>query len=159
MNPFWEKTVSLVPLTVAPNTITLIGALLVIISQVVMLCHATTLDEDIPSWCFLFNAIAIFLYQTLDAIDGKQARRTKSSSPLGQLFDHGCDSFTMGFIILGICHAGRINGLSAASLLIVLMHLIFSPLNFCSGHQTGLNITLEFLTRSMDNSVLPKHSC
>jgi ethanolaminephosphotransferase len=31
----------------------------------------------------------LFLYQTLDAIDGKQARRTGSSSPLGQLFDHG----------------------------------------------------------------------
>lgn len=32
--------------------------------------------------------------QTLDAIDGKQARRTNTSSPLGQLFDHGCDSFS-----------------------------------------------------------------
>ncbi len=28
-------------------------------------------------------------YLHLDCIDGKQARRTKSSSPLGQLFDHG----------------------------------------------------------------------
>ena len=27
----------------------------------------------------------------MDAIDGMQARKTKSSSPLGQLFDHGCD--------------------------------------------------------------------
>jgi ethanolaminephosphotransferase len=31
-------------------------------------------------------------YQTLDNADGKQARRTKSSSPLGLLFDHGCDA-------------------------------------------------------------------
>eukprot|EP00918_Siedleckia_nematoides_P054813 GHVU01119725.1.p1 GENE.GHVU01119725.1~~GHVU01119725.1.p1 ORF type:complete len:270 (-),score=25.14 GHVU01119725.1:2775-3584(-) len=31
------------------------------------------------------------VHQTLDVIDGKQARRTNSSSPLGQLFDHGCD--------------------------------------------------------------------
>jgi hypothetical protein len=29
------------------------------------------------------------MYQTLDALDGKQARRTKTSSPLGELFDHG----------------------------------------------------------------------
>lgn len=28
----------------------------------------------------------------MDNIDGKQARRTNSSSPLGELFDHGCDS-------------------------------------------------------------------
>lgn len=27
-----------------------------------------------------------------DNVDGKQARRTKSSSALGELFDHGCDS-------------------------------------------------------------------
>jgi phosphatidylglycerophosphate synthase len=30
--------------------------------------------------------------QTFDAVDGKQARRTNSSSPLGELFDHGCDA-------------------------------------------------------------------
>ena len=36
------------------------------------------------------------MYQTLDAIDGKQARRTNSSSPLGELFDHGCDSLSTG---------------------------------------------------------------
>ena len=34
----------------------------------------------------------LFFAQTLDAIDGKHARRTKRSSPLGQLMDHGCDS-------------------------------------------------------------------
>lgn len=43
-------------------------------------------------WC----AIGLFIYQTLDAIDGKQARRTNSSSPLGELFDHGCDSLSTG---------------------------------------------------------------
>lgn len=32
------------------------------------------------------------MYSTLDNIDGKQARRTGTSSPLGELFDHGIDS-------------------------------------------------------------------
>jgi hypothetical protein len=36
------------------------------------------------------------VYQTLDAIDGKQARRTGTSSPMGELFDHGCDSVSNG---------------------------------------------------------------
>ena len=35
----------------------------------------------------------------MDAVDGKQARRTGSSSPLGQLFDHGCDAVTTTFIV------------------------------------------------------------
>lgn len=32
------------------------------------------------------------MYQTLDNVDGKQARRTGTSSGLGELFDHGIDS-------------------------------------------------------------------
>jgi len=34
----------------------------------------------------------LVLYQTLDNLDGRQARRTESSSPLGLLFDHGVDA-------------------------------------------------------------------
>ena len=39
-------------------------------------------------------AMGIFIYQTLDALDGKQARRTSSCNSLGELFDHGCDAFS-----------------------------------------------------------------
>lgn len=49
-----------------------------------------------PSWCYFLCALGLFIYQTLDAIDGKQARRTNSSSPLGELFDHGCDALSIG---------------------------------------------------------------
>lgn len=34
----------------------------------------------------------------VDGIDGKQARRTGTSGPLGELFDHGLDSWTSFFI-------------------------------------------------------------
>jgi len=43
--------------------------------------------------------IAAFLYIHFDALDGKQARRTGSSSPLGQLVDHGCDCINLIFMI------------------------------------------------------------
>jgi len=33
------------------------------------------------------------LYSTFDNVDGRQARRTKSSSALGELFDHGLIHF------------------------------------------------------------------
>jgi len=45
---------------------------------------------------YFFTALGIFVYQSLDAIDGKQARRTNTASPLGELFDHGCDSVSAG---------------------------------------------------------------
>ena len=108
LNPFWEWCVSLVPMWVAPNLITLVGWLFVIASYVNMLLYDYTFRKDIPSYCFFFAALCSFVYSTLDAIDGKQARRTKSSSPLGQLFDHGCDSFSLTFFVLGICQAAKL---------------------------------------------------
>lgn len=33
-----------------------------------------------------------------DGVDGKQARRTGTSGPLGELFDHGLDSYTAALI-------------------------------------------------------------
>lgn len=50
----------------------------------------------------------MWTYSTLDAIDGKQARRTKSSSPLGQLFDHGCDAFSVSFCVIQIGEAAQL---------------------------------------------------
>lgn len=38
---------------------------------------------------YQFAAAMIFTYQTMDNLDGKQARRTGSSSALGEVFDHG----------------------------------------------------------------------
>jgi phosphatidylglycerophosphate synthase len=41
------------------------------------------------TYCFFSFGVGLFIYQSLDAIDGKQARRTQTSGPLGELFDHG----------------------------------------------------------------------
>ena len=45
---------------------------------------------------------AIVVYVNLDCMDGKQARRTNSSNSLGQLFDHGCDAFCVGVILMNV---------------------------------------------------------
>ena len=46
-------------------------------------------------------AACLWLYSTFDNVDGKQARRTGTSSPLGELFDHGCDALncTLGGLV------------------------------------------------------------
>jgi ethanolaminephosphotransferase len=41
----------------------------------------------------------VVLYTWLDCLDGKQARRTGTSSPLGQLFDHGCDALSVNLLL------------------------------------------------------------
>ena len=55
--------------------------------------YCPLLYGEAPWWAYVLNALSVLLYQALDAIDGKQARRTGSGSPLGLLFDHGCDAF------------------------------------------------------------------
>ena len=57
--------------------------------------HAKCFSQAIPSWVWFTIGILLFVSHTLDGIDGKQARRTGSSSPLGELFDHGCDGWAM----------------------------------------------------------------
>ncbi|POY72449.1 hypothetical protein BMF94_4275 [Rhodotorula taiwanensis] len=58
-------------------------------------------DHGAPRWLYFTFAAGLFAYQSLDAIDGKQARRTGTSGPLGELFDHGCDALntTLGCLL------------------------------------------------------------
>ncbi|BGP30717.1 hypothetical protein JCM10296v2_002474 [Rhodotorula toruloides] len=58
-------------------------------------------DQGAPRWLYWTFAVGLFMYQSLDAIDGKQARRTGTSGPLGELFDHGCDALntTLGCLL------------------------------------------------------------
>jgi len=77
-----------------------------------------------PRWIFLWNGISVLVYQTLDNMDGKQARRTGSSSPLGLLFDHGCDAINSIFgsanVIIGM-------NLSPSENMFEIWLLIFGP--------------------------------
>jgi phosphatidylglycerophosphate synthase len=57
---------------------------------------------EAPRWAYLLSAISVIAYVNLDSLDGKQARRTGSSSPLGQLFDHGCDALTVHLLLANI---------------------------------------------------------
>ncbi len=81
--------VEFLPLWMAPNLVTLTGMIIGIATTCILLAYCPLLEGSAPSWAYVVCGVGLFVYQTLDAIDGKQARRTGSSSPLGQLFDHG----------------------------------------------------------------------
>ena len=89
MTPYWNFVVEFLPMWMAPNLVTLMGTIVTTVTTCVVLYFSPHLTEEAPRWAYVLCAIGMFTYQTLDAIDGKQARRTGSSSPLGQLFDHG----------------------------------------------------------------------
>jgi ethanolaminephosphotransferase len=98
LNPVWAGLTELLPLTVAPNLITALGGAHCLFSYLLttwIVPHYFLLTDDndnvVPTWVLLVNGYCNIVYYTLDCMDGKQARRTNTSSPLGQLFDHGVD--------------------------------------------------------------------
>ena len=44
----------------------------------------------------------------MDALDGKQARRTGCSSPMGEIFDHGCDALSLSLLFISTCTVAQI---------------------------------------------------
>jgi len=115
MHPFWNFCIKFCPLWVAPNLLTLVGFLCCVGHW--GLLALTDYDfrsgtappsvsgkeevpggVPVPGYIWVMVAVLLFLSHTLDGIDGKQARRTGSSTPLGELFDHGLDSWATIFI-------------------------------------------------------------
>ncbi|KAK4260914.1 hypothetical protein QN277_003975 [Acacia crassicarpa] len=97
LQPFWSRFVTLFPLWMPPNMITLTGFMFLLVSALLGYIYSPRLDSPPPRWVHFAHGLLLFLYQTFDAVDGKQARRTNSSSPLGELFDHGCDALACTF--------------------------------------------------------------
>jgi len=115
MHPFWNQVVKLCPRWVAPNLLTFVGFLCCVGHFGLLAWYdydyrAATAPPEVsgkpevaggvavPGWAWFGVATLLFLSHTLDGIDGKQARRTGSSNPLGELFDHGLDSWATIFI-------------------------------------------------------------
>ncbi|XP_004487395.1 choline/ethanolaminephosphotransferase 1 [Cicer arietinum] len=97
LQPFWTRFVNFFPLWMPPNMITLMGFMFLLLSALLGYIYSPHLDSAPPRWVHFAHGLLLFLYQTFDAVDGKQARRTNSSSPLGELFDHGCDALACTF--------------------------------------------------------------
>lgn len=97
---WWSQVINLFPMWMAPNAITLSGFAFVVANVATMLYYSPNMDQDCPTWVYWTWAVGLFLYQTFDAVDGSQARRTKQSGPLGELFDHGVDALNTSLEVL-----------------------------------------------------------
>ncbi|EJD53207.1 Choline/ethanolaminephosphotransferase [Auricularia subglabra TFB-10046 SS5] len=93
---WWDLATKCFPMWIAPNLITLLGLGFVIANVVCQYIYDPQLLGTAPSWVYLTHALGLFLYQTFDNVDGRQARRTGSSSALGHAFDHTIDSLNCG---------------------------------------------------------------
>ena len=104
LNPFWTHLTDLLPTSLAPNMVTTLGGLHCAISYFTVWYFCKDYNEPVPDWLIVLCAYCTFAYYTLDCMDGKQARRTQQSTPLGQLFDHGFDC---------ICNLSHVSNVAA----------------------------------------------
>ncbi|OQU95292.1 hypothetical protein CLAIMM_01522 [Cladophialophora immunda] len=98
---YWNAAVKFLPMWLAPNMVTLLGFCCILINVLLLSIFVPDLVGPAPPWlCYSF-ALGLWMYSTMDNIDGKQARRTGTSSGLGELFDHGIDSLncTLGSLL------------------------------------------------------------
>uniref|UniRef100_A0A8C5CGX3 Ethanolaminephosphotransferase 1 n=1 Tax=Gadus morhua TaxID=8049 RepID=A0A8C5CGX3_GADMO len=157
MHPFWNSVVKVLPTWLAPNLITFTGFMFLVLNFLMLAFY----DYDfiasahehvhVPSWVWFAAGLFNFLAYTLDGVDGKQARRTNSSTPLGELFDHGLDSWACIFFVTTVYSIfGRgETGVSVATLYYILWVVLFS---FILSHWEKYNTGILFLPWGYDAS-------
>lgn len=91
--PLATYLVEKLPWELPANIITIISNSNVVLAFIIAL---TARRVSWPIWIFI--PILYFIYVVGDAIDGMQARRTKTGSPLGEFTDHFLDTFTTGIL-------------------------------------------------------------
>jgi ethanolaminephosphotransferase len=100
-SPLAEQVLKIIPSSWAPNTITVAGLIIHIITTIILIAQGP-FGSPAPSWALFLHGVGVFLYQTLDNVDGKQARKYHNSTPLGMIMDHGCDALGLVFLTLGM---------------------------------------------------------
>ncbi|XP_031980644.1 ethanolaminephosphotransferase 1-like isoform X3 [Corvus kubaryi] len=159
MQPIWNKIIKIVPLWIAPNLLTFSGFVMILFNYFLLSFYdwdytaSGTSPGLVPTWVWLFSAFTTFCAYALDSIDGKHARRTQSSTPLGELFDHGLDSWATSIFVLSffsVC--SRDNGKTGVSVYTMYIYLSIVLFNFMCSHWEKYNTGVLFLPWGYDIS-------
>ena len=142
LTPMNKFLVEFIPTNVAPNTITTIGLACTVTSHILTLLYSPSFDTPLPPWLCYLAGFILFAYQTIDNLDGRQARRTNSSSPLGLLFDHGVDAINVSISTMVMM---AILQLDTTPKLFYLWTTVFAPFVFATWEEyyTGSLVLAE----------------
>ncbi|KAK1173762.1 ethanolaminephosphotransferase 1-like isoform X1 [Acipenser oxyrinchus oxyrinchus] len=158
MQHLWNWIVKIVPLWIAPNLLTFTGFLMILLNYFLLSYYDWNFTASAPggihapNWVWGLSGFATFSAYALDSIDGKHARRTQSSSPLGELFDHGLDSwatslFTLSlFSVFGLAAEREVTAYTLYSILCVIL------LTFLLSHWEKYNTGVLYLPWGYDIS-------
>jgi phosphatidylglycerophosphate synthase len=105
---WWKVAIKAIPARMPANLVSILGNagswLAFLILSGLLFGPMEIAGRQRP-WLFLVAALGLAFYQTLDALDGIQARRTGAAGPLGEFVDHWFDSFNAFLLPLGIALA------------------------------------------------------
>lgn len=118
---FWHKCQSYISPKISPNVLSITGLLCLISNFILSLIFY----ETYPLSILFYVSISTQIYCHLDAIDGIHARNTKTSSPLGELVDHICDTIGLIFIVLTFCNIYDISNINTQTYLCIASMLVF----------------------------------
>jgi len=76
LTPYWNYIVTFCPQWLAPNLITLLGFVAILANIVSIAVLVPDFVGPGPTWMYWSFVVGLWIYSTLDNIDGKQARRT-----------------------------------------------------------------------------------
>ncbi len=145
----------------APNFLSLVGLSAMVVCYALTYSYSPDFTQPLPRWLYAYSALTLFAYQTIDVrqlthalphlthqpsahlclsllccmllqnLDGRQARRTGNSSPLGLLFDHGVDALNCTFASLLLATVYQI-GLLGPLPLFLFWNIGFVPFVFAT---------------------------
>ncbi|KAG2415633.1 hypothetical protein HFD88_006824 [Aspergillus terreus] len=157
---YWNAFVEVLPMWLAPNMVTLLGFFFIIGNVILIELLMPDLIGPGPSWLYYSFAFGMWMYSTLDNVDGKQARRTGTSSGLGELFDHGIDSLncTMASLLETAAMGFGSTQLGAYTALVPCLAMYFSTwetyhthtlyLGYINGPTEGLLVAIGIMVAS-----------
>lgn len=139
---YWNGFVKLLPMWLAPNMVTLLGFFFILINVLILQIWIPDLIGPGPTWVYYSFALGLWMYSTMDNVDGKQARRTGTSSGLGELFDHGIDSLncTLGSLLETAAMGFGATHIGAFTAMVPVLPMFFSTWETYHTHTLYLGI-------------------
>ncbi|GBM21201.1 Choline/ethanolaminephosphotransferase 1 [Araneus ventricosus] len=129
LQKFWIRLSKYVPMRIAPCVLTCLGLAINLGCCLTFLYYSPDARSEAPSWVYVLCAVGVFLYQTLDALDGKQAIKVQDTQ-IEEVYDHGCDAISTVFVCLTTASACQLISLP----LLMFLFFILSMLVFYSAH-------------------------
>uniref|UniRef100_A0A8B9T7L5 Ethanolaminephosphotransferase 1 n=1 Tax=Anas platyrhynchos TaxID=8839 RepID=A0A8B9T7L5_ANAPL len=145
MQPIWNKIIKIVPLWIAPNLLTFSGFVMILVNYFLISFY----DWDYTA-SGKYPYIVIFQNYRAASVT---LLRLSPSSPLGELFDHGLDSWATSIFVLSffsVC--SRDNGKTGVSVYTMYIYLSIVLFNFMCSHWEKYNTGVLFLPWGYDLS-------